>query len=145
MSNPPLFPYQQGLVDRLKALGTERRIYEFPVGGNRLGLRSADRVTPERAERLILDLKMANDHRAADAVQALDMAVDVEHNVLGLNPRHLRNAMFGIRYGKTWAGGNSHLDNAKAFWKQEIPDVPPRRALMYYHVQHALMGWSKNV
>lgn len=57
-----------------------------------------------------------------------------------LERRVVRNAMFGVRYGKTWTG-KLHPTSWREFLNEEMPEVPPRRTLMFYHVQNALMGW----
>ena len=128
MSNHTLFPYQQEIVDRLMALSKGRTVYEIPVGGHRFS-GSADRAN-ERAP-LAVDIEASG--RAVNAV-SMDFS-DAERRVM-------RSAMFGIRYGKSaWKGSMSHCDNARAFF-QDVIEVPPRKTLMYYHVQSALMSWS---
>lgn len=133
MSNPELRPYQQAIVDKMRALGNARIVYDIPTGRGSVFNPGADRLTHERAERLILDLKLANAHHAAD-VAKMDFT-DAERRVM-------QSAMFGVRYGKTWTGGVSHMSWSE-FLRQELPVILPRRTLMYYHVQNALMNWSE--
>lgn len=133
MSNIKLRAYQQAVVDQIRALGDARIVYDLPSTRGSVFNPGADRVTHERAERLILDLKMANDHHAVNAAKMLDFS-DAERRIM-------RSAMFGVRYGKTWTGGVSNTP-WREFLNQEMPEVPPRKTLMYYHVQNALMNWS---
>lgn len=139
-----LRPYQQEMIDRLKALGSYA-VFDHFAGRPGLTL-GADRITRERAERLIRDLKAAN---ASNAEPAKTVAIDIEQGgVQGLNPQHLRNAMFGIRYGKTSLSTGRHEDSARMFLGGKIDRRAPalvylRRTLMFYHVQNALMNWSQ--
>lgn len=135
MSNSELRPYQQAVIDQIRALGDARIIYDFPTGRGAVFNPGADRLTHERAERLILDLKMANDHRALNAAKTVDFT-DAERRVM-------QSAMFGVRYGKTWTGSALHATSWREFLNKEMPEVPPRKTLMYYHVQNALMNWSE--
>lgn len=129
----PLRPYQQAVIDKLKSLG-DYAVLDIPAGRQSFGF-GADRLTHERAERLILDLKMANDHRAVNANA-------VNADLSGLERRFVQNAMFGIRYGMSWSG--KHTAGISRWLADEpIPATPPRKTLMYYHVQNALMNWSE--
>jgi hypothetical protein len=135
MSNIKLHPYQQEIIDRLRAESpTARRIFDIPVIRSGIGF-GADRVD-ERAG-LLTDIKAVNDVTQAD--------------LSGLEQRVMQSAMFGTRYGKTWTGNISHtmvrthFDNARRFTAANAEGLafPPRKTLMYYHVQHALMSWSE--
>jgi hypothetical protein len=143
MSNPPLFPYQQEIVDRLKALGTGRAVYDLPFG-NRLGLRSADRAL-ERAT-LAVDIE-ASGLSAVNEVKTLDLTNVEQRIAKSISRRDLQNALFGIRYGNSRISTYVHEDNALRFFGGKVdtgatPALYLRKTLMYYHVQSALMSWS---
>lgn len=135
MTTSKLRPYQQEVVDRIQALGNALVSYDLPTGRGSIFNHGADRLTHERAERLILDLKVANDRHAANAAKMMDFT--------GVERRLMQSAMFGVRYGKTWTGGMSPATAWREFLDQAMSEVPPRRTVMYYHVQHALMSWSE--
>jgi hypothetical protein len=132
MSNIKLHPHQQEIIDRLRAESpTARRIFDMPVIRSGIDF-GADRVD-ERAG-ILTDMKL----HAVDAVNEVAKA-----DFSGLERRMMQSALFGIRYGKTWTGSVSQHLSWREFLNQEMPEVPPRKTLMYYHVQNALMSWSE--
>lgn len=131
MSNPPLYPHQQEIIDRLRSLGTGRAVLRPLIGGNRLGL-SVVRHALELAYK-------KGTTPSVNEVQKTDFAV--------LERRVTQSLMFGVRYGKSaWQGSAAQfksLNDADCNAQARL-DVPSCRSLMYYHVQHALMGWQSS-